>query len=507
MRGKPGLRLFFIVLPMLALALLSGCSSAPKPFPMASGRPTAAAAFFHDLDVSVEQAGVRDAGSASVTGFPYLRANRFMAALTPCLHDSRQKDAWVAALAELDRTARIREIVNLPPAVLSDPAFSISRWEFSSREALQQAAAEYSRALSDHDMQAPGYVDAVAEAVRIPDEYRTAMRVMGLYPAAVVPVSIVTEQVHRRFAGWHQDSWDRLEIAGRLVRYLPDPSGPLTDADIHRIFGGHQRDALGLPRLSPAEKDALIRRFAPVIVQDTAAEYDRWGRVEWAGSEVRVAGAEPALYHYLSHAFFKGMPILQLNYTLWYPARKGPNAPRIEHGRLDGLTIRISLDTAGSPFMVDVMNNCGCYHFFVPRKRRVLDILPQPGALPPFVPRWLPESFPEDRLLVRVNSGWHQVVHLETTATTDAADVPFVSYGLLPYDILESLPRPDGTFENLFDPEGIAKGSERIEPYIFFPMGIPRIGSMRQRGHHAVRLVGRAHFDDPNLFDRIFLFK
>jgi hypothetical protein len=29
---------------------------------------------------------------------------------------------------------------------------------------------------------------------------------------------------------------------------------------------------------------------------------------------------------------------------------------------------------------------------------------------------------------------------------------------------------------------------------------------MRQRGHHAIKLVGREHFDDPELFDKNFEF-
>jgi hypothetical protein len=38
-------------------------------------------------------------------------------------------------------------------------------------------------------------------------------------------------------------------------------------------------------------------------------------------------------------------------------------------------------------------------------------------------------------------------------------------------------------------------------------MGIPSIGSMRQRGHHAILLSGRAHFDDPDLFNVNFIFR
>ena len=40
-----------------------------------------------------------------------------------------------------------------------------------------------------------------------------------------------------------------------------------------------------------------------------------------------------------------------------------------------------------------------------------------------------------------------------------------------------------------------------------FSMGIPKVGSMRQRGHHALQLVGRSHFDDPRLLDRSLIYR
>ena len=61
--------------------------------------------------------------------------------------------------------------------------------------------------------------------------------------------------------------------------------------------------------------------------------------------------------------------------------------------------------------------------------------------------------------------------------------------------------------EGLFDSQGIAKGTERIGALHFFSMGIPRVGSMRQRGHHAVEFIGRVHFDDPDIFNRSFVFR
>jgi len=38
-------------------------------------------------------------------------------------------------------------------------------------------------------------------------------------------------------------------------------------------------------------------------------------------------------------------------------------------------------------------------------------------------------------------------------------------------------------------------------------MGIPSVGSMRQRGNHPIALRGRVHFDDPYLFEQNFVFK
>ena len=124
-------------------------------------------------------------------------------------------------------------------------------------------------------------------------------------------------------------------------------------------------------------------------------------------------------------------------------------------------------------------------------------------AIDAFVPTWLPDSFPRQRLVVRLKSGWHQVENIRTGNISSGS----TSYNLVAYNQLEKIPRSGHANESMFTSKGIGKNSERIEPLIFFPMGIPDIGSMRQRGHHAIKFAGRAHFDDPYLFDEHFLFK
>jgi len=251
------------------------------------------------------------------------------------------------------------------------------------------------------------------------------------------------------------------------------------------------------------QEKRLVISFAPVFIQDVAGPYDNIGRVVWDGDRLKVDPDEPTVYYYLSRAFLRGEPILQINYVIWFGARAGDNALWMEHGHLDGLTVRVALDNTGEPFMVHIMNNCGCYHLFCPDKKRVERTVFNPFALDPYVPQWLPVLACGKRLGIRINSDWHQVQRLVGTAPPWTG----TTYTLVPYDVLEALPRKDGSTESMFDAKGIAKGSDRVEPYILFSAGIPSVGSMRQRGNHPISLTGRIHFDDPHLFDRNFVFK
>jgi hypothetical protein len=246
----------------------------------------------------------------------------------------------------------------------------------------------------------------------------------------------------------------------------------------------------------------LATHFAPVITQDEVADFDRIGAPVWVDGRVRVDPGRPTVYYFLSFALLGGRPVAQINYAFWYARRDGANAPWIERGPLDGITVRISLDHRARPFMVDLMNNCGCYHFFIPRREAVVRTRTSAFETDPLVPGWLPTAIPPKRLHLRVNTGWHQVQHVGAVRPATVGK----TYRLAPYETLETLTDADGRARSMFNADGIAFDSERIEPLIFFSMGIPAVGSMRQRGHHAIKLVGRAYFDDPLLFEKSFEF-
>jgi len=488
--GHGALRTIFSALLILSLA---GCGTlSATRTPWEAQRPDGCRTFFETLDTVVLERGVRDAADATVPGFPYLRANRYVASLAGVLSEPAAKTAWTEWMRELDLAAREKEIANLP----DDSVKTIA----ASRDALAGRARTCSQTLYDADRMRPDFLDVLIPRVAVPDEYSTALRLIGLYPLVTLPEYKITEGVRERFRAWYEMPYEKLPVEGTLRTYRP-PQGPGRDAG--EVIAASGRNPLGIPRPSAGEARDLAVRYAPVIIQDDTAPYDRVGRISWKADELTVDGEKPAVYYYLSHARAKNEPVLQVNYVFWYPARAGDQAPAIEHGRLDGLTLRLSFDAGGQLFMIDLMNNCGCYHVFIPAKDRVSKTIRRYYGNDPFAPQGLPEIAAGQSPAVRVLSGWHQVQRILALAPPREA----IPYELLPYETLESLARAEGRKASIFDAEGIAKGSERVERFIFFPTGIPSIGSMRQRGHHAITLSGQTHFDEPDLFEHYFVFR
>ncbi len=486
-------------LSFLPILLLIGCAAISMNRQVAEfQRPPEDVRFFELLDRTVVEADVRDASVFTVSGFPYLRTNRFLTGLKDDLTNDVRKEQWVRRMQHLDLEARQKEIRNLPAGALKDLARLLN--EPIGRQMLQERTAFYSEKLLTHDQRQPNFYEVLLESVTDPSEYLTAMRVVGLYPLTLIPVTSVTHSVQEKFRKWHHIPADQLETLGELTAYGPSHVTDYSDRIVRLILDRSRQNALGVPRPSAGDRQTLLTMLAPVIYQDVAADYDEIGEVVWQDHKVSINPAKPTVYYYFSLARLKRVPVLQLNYVFWYSARDGQKSPWIERGPVDGITVRVSLDHDGHPFMVDIMNNCGCYHLFVPHHKKIGKMIPTPDGIDAFVPRRLPESYPRKRLKLRIISGWHQVAHMDDEMNA-ARSLP---YRLAAYEQLEMLPHDDQSFESIFNSAGIGKGSGRIEPLIFFPMGIVDIGSMRQRGHHATKLVGREHFDDPDLFDRNF---
>jgi hypothetical protein len=491
----------FIILIFFFL-LFTGCTSfTARRISQSFERPEECQAFLKTLDERVDRAGVRDAASYPVPGFPYLRANRFLLFMKDKLDAQGGREQWSRWMQKLDLEARKREIGNLPDEVVS--SFPFTHGTPSTRAELYEQSRTCSDRLFEHDTKRPDLYETLVPLVEVPDEYSFTMRAIGLYPLVAIPVAVLTDRSRKRIRSWYEANLQDLPVDGRLTSFTPAEAVSLSEEEIQTIIDTSKKNPLGVPLPDENPGRKIVEHFAPVFIQDVSAPYDQVGRLVWKGDCPDVDQEKPTVYYYFSNAFLKGKPILQINYVIWYSERAGQRAPSIERGRLDGLTLRVSLDERGKPFVVDVVNDCGCYHFFAPEKERVDRIISKPWAFDPFVPQWRPDILSGQHLGVRLNSGWHQVQRLIA-----AKDFPeSIPYELVPYDSLEVLPREEGRTKSIFNSKGIAKCSKRIERFILFSMGIHKIGSMRQRGHHAIELIGRAQFDDPTLFDESFVFK
>lgn len=484
------------LLTSILLILVWGCA-AKAPFPGAENRPQECSALLAELDRAVDKADVADAAFAPVSGFPYLRTNRFWSALLKKEQNQDAAGLIIDQMHALDIEARSREIPNLPESVLT-------KLSVSSRAELTQTALACGDKLLAHDRTAPtapAFLAALKKNSFVPEVYQTWMRLFG-YPLASPIVTYLTVRGYEKFRTWYNVPLENLPVLGELNAFVPQPR-PMSEAEVTAIIKRSSANPLAVPLPNLEDARALAEAFAPVLIQDISAEYDLPGEVAWINGRVVILGDRPTVYYYFTHALVHNQPILQINYSLWYSRRDGPLPPSIEKGPLDGLTLRVNLDPSGQALMFDAMNTCGCYHLFIPDKSKIEQQIPKAFRADALVPQELPTGLPFSLLQVRINSGWHQIQRV----TLSPAKNQGKTYSLVPYAALESLPLGDGRFASLFTPQGIAKDSWRIEPWLLFSMGIPDVGYMRQRGHHALELVGRSHFDDPGLLEENFRFK
>ena len=489
-----------LILMIVLLAANGGCAglhSHPTAAPEVPSQECAE--YLARLDETTVKAGVRDASSFPVPGFPNLRTNRFLEALGERALTPGQQAQWLHLMEQLDLQARSREIANLPAAALASVSPGLA--SPPTRNELLAHVQSCSSALLGQDENRAAVLAALRSAARVPDEYSALARALGFFPISSIPVVLIGEHANVRMKSWYAGGLENRPIQGKLEFFGPRDQPQLSADAISKLLLASRQNPLRLPSLSEEQEHALAQSLAPIFWQDVAASYDVPGRIVHDSGRPELDPKQPTVYYYVSHAIVLDQAILQMNYVIWYAARAGKTPPWLEKGRLDGLTVRISLDTEGKPFMLDAMNNCGCYHFYVPRSGVVQGIRPTQASFSPLVPQWLPLMAAGQRLGVRVNSGWHQVERVLALGGSTRA----TPYELLPYASLESFRDTEGSTVSLFDARGIVRGSERPERFVLFAMGIPSIGSMRQRGHHAIDFTNPEHFDDPYLFDKHFI--
>jgi hypothetical protein len=511
-----------------ALLVMTGCASLQSP---TSAVPTidpstappgllACADWYTALDSTIDSAGVRDAGAARIAGFAHLRADRFTASLGDELIASKddtttRQTALVQGLLALDLQARAVEIANLPiqtRAQLTKLASSNTSTDVLQRT---QACGEQ---LAAYDTASPPRMTALLQRLKVPDDYVTGYRVAGAYAISQIPFAAgIRKMEAERLAVFAKDSPPA--VGTTRMRFTPAASAApnLGTEQLRRILVSS--DPLRIPSPSPTDLTQLFAQFAPSFDIDVATDDDKPGTLVWTTPStatqpptLTLDTSAPALYQHVAHTRYANHNLLQLVYTLWFPAR--PKAPGSSFdllaGKLDGIVWRVTLAPDGTPLVYDTIHPCGCYHMFFPTPGVQPKPAPQSGIEWAFVPTTLPAVTAQDRIVIRVASRTHYIdrVSIEPAATVSTAQAT----PLTPHDYhsLRALPMPAqalGTATNsrsVFSPTGFIDGTDRGERFLFWPMGIARAGTMRQWGKHATAFVGRRHFDDATLMQERF---
>lgn len=484
----------------LALAMAACAPLAPHrvtEFHAARDALAPCATFLHQTDAVVAAAGVGDAMAARVHGFPHLRASRFLASYADDALEPRELDAWVDRLARLGESGYAVEIANLPAAdrLQLDQTAHALIGQASARAALARCIPDLAQA----DKASAARIAALRASIRVPDDYRTWQRVAGLYWLTRVPFAHGVQRWQARTRAVFEQPLALLPVHGERVRYAAPPAPPV---DVAALLERASANPLAIPEPQGADREALFRAFAPDFLIDVASAADLPGALAWRGGALPVVDpTRPQVYRRISHTRHQGRALLQLNYAIWFPARPLESAWDLLGGHLDAVVWRVTLTPRGEPWVYDSMHHCGCYHLFFPTARARLK--PQPPTLDEtaFVPQRLPALEAGARLTVQLASGTHYLQRVMAGGAPAAAR--HVDYALADDDELRSLAAGAGR-RSLFRPDGIVPGTERGERYLFWPMGVPEPGAMRQWGRHATAFVGRRHFDDPDLFEKYF---
>jgi hypothetical protein len=502
---------------LLAVLAGTGCAVLPAPVPLDRSATAPEVLdcidWYSALDAHIDHAGVRDAGAARIAGFPQLRTDRFTASLRDTLTPDTptRLSALVQRMQQLDLQSRGFEIANLSAQARARLAGSaiLSSGAGNLQQRMQDCAAR----LSAFDLASPSRTTSLLARLSAPDDYASSYRLIGLYALTRLPfaLGIARFEAQRRAAFAKGDA---VPAGSTRLRLSPPPrttQANLSAARLARMLAAPPQDPLAIPAPTADELELLYAHYAPSFDIDIASNDDQPGAPVWTAQDLAVNTSQRVVYRQLAHTRYGPHSLLQLIYTLWFPARTADpgNAPDLLAGKLDGLVFRVTLAPDGTPLVYDTIHPCGCYHMFFPTPAARALPPPEPGIEWAFSPQSLPAMGAQDHLVLRVAAGTHYLEYLsvEPLPLTRPADQ---YYTMRDYHSLRSLPWPSpaGIPErrSLFGPDGFVAGTDRTERYLFWPMGIQRAGAMRQWGRHATAFVGRRHFDDAYLMEQRFDF-
>jgi hypothetical protein len=360
---------------------------------------------FRRVDAAVSRAGVADGMAARVAGFPYLRVNRFLASYAGQVTGEAFAD-WMGRLVALGSDGYAVELGNL--AVEDAERLAHDLWSMDARYAwARDAVAECTERLAGLDAADAVRRTELNRAARVPDDYATWQRIVGLYWLTRIPFASGIRRWHAETLAVFGQPLDALPVRGRVQTYVP-PHGLPTPAQVAGILARSSGSPLAIPEPRGADLETLFRTHAPIFEVDVATDADEPGEPGWGENGTpKIVSKRPVVYRRASHTRYQGRALLQLNYSIWFPERPRESGWDLLGGRLDGVLWRVTLGPDGAPWVYDSMHLCGCYHLFFPTGSATAK--PQADTLneTAFTPHALPRLAAGERIVVRLASRTH----------------------------------------------------------------------------------------------------
>ena len=423
-----------------------------------------------DLDRAIARDTHFDPTLKRIEGLPWVRTSRFLAGFDYAQLNDAERQAWLELGSALARDAYVLEFARLSAQ---------ARAELRDRHGFEAVDIR----LDDCFPVLPAPPSLVRDAYAVPDDYRISLRVLGLYP--------ITSLLARPFIAGYRRNMTELYEGGagisfdREARYRGQAEvAPQLEATL-RV------DALGVPRLSHEQWQALFLRHQPELVSEIASAADLIGSPFFDhDGRIGIDATRPTVWTRVTFTRIDGRTLPQLNYAFWFPSRPVASQVDIYAGELAGLLWRVTLDEAQRPVLYDSIHRCGCYHKLFLPTGTTIDVSRISGEKPLFFR--LDTTVDTRRgLRLRMAAGNHYII--DVGAPEDGTEA--IPYTLRPYAQQLALPAPDGAARSLYGADGIIRQSRRAERFLFWPLGIPSAGAMRQSGMHATAFIGRRHFD------------
>lgn len=451
---------------------------------------------YEALDKAVENAGISDAGSAKIAGFPHLRVNRFLSIFAKHTLSGDALADWLERMRQLDHSTRILEISNLPYKNKQN-----FRVQIHNTQALNEQLVDCGQQFNSLMLNNVERTTALMLRAEVSDAYVQWQRWVGLYPIVRFIAKAGIENLHGELSTNFRIAPSELPLKGRLIRYSPKQDTRLTATQIQSILAESAHNPLGIPDPDSNELNAIFDTHAPSWEIDSLNDSDKIGTVFVdENNHFTVDTTRNQVYRKVSYTRFSNSILLQLNYIAWFPSRPKESPFDLYGGPFDGLIWRVTLGRDGRPLAYDSIHPCGCYYLIFPRPGYALSP-PGESDEPVLSPGQIPAARDNQRLVIRIAHRTHYIDSIYT-APVNASDL---TYGLINYTELRSLKIDADRRISFFDAQGLVTDSQRLERFLLWPLGVPSAGAMRQWGTHAIAFVGRRHFDDPDLLDKLLI--